>query len=548
MDSPWTLIRCRPTSKSRTGISTTATSRLAAASSRCSCPGNHRGLRPDHDADYLFSQFMTEMERQADRSPAHPCHWFRPDRDQAGCEFDYSRAQACRRSAPRARRHSRQQQSGDGHDGPDCAFSPSSRSRARCSSGSSSRRPDAISGCQRQTALNSRWISPSTASLRNAASSSSARRSCDRRRGSAQVQDAMRSIGIDVPGARWPARWSRRWRRRRRSGSGDHPPVVHARRCRRRHHTTSRSSARLRRPSSASPVHEILVEQSVIGWKEFNSRSCATARTTSSSSARSRTSIRGVHTGDSITDARAHAHRQSTSGCATRRADHPPGRRRDRRIEHPVAINPADGRMVAIEMNPRVALVRARVEGDGFPIAKIAISCVGLPQRDSNDITRPRRRRSTDDRLRQSAALGVRGSAGRPHAHGRSVGGRGDGDRAHVQGSVPEGVGRSSSARPARSIENDRRSIRKTTRRCSRRSTSRPTAGCGRCSARSARAEHRRDSPAHAHRQVVPHAVPADHRARPIGGNRRPARCRTIAARLTPASATPIARLTGLGS
>ena len=41
-----------------------------------------------------------------------------------------------------------------------------------------------------------------------------------------------------------------------------------------------------------SPVHEILVEESVIGWKEFELEVMRDSPTTSSSSARSRTSIR----------------------------------------------------------------------------------------------------------------------------------------------------------------------------------------------------------------------------------------------------------------
>ena len=57
--------------------------------------------------------------------------------------------------------------------------------------------------------------------------------------------------------------------------------------------TTSKSSARSSSAaSSLSPVHEVLVEQSVIGWKEFELEVMRDAPTTSSSSARSRTSIR----------------------------------------------------------------------------------------------------------------------------------------------------------------------------------------------------------------------------------------------------------------
>ena len=44
--------------------------------------------------------------------------------------------------------------------------------------------------------------------------------------------------------------------------------------------------------SRCRPVHEVLVEESVLGWKEFELEVMRDARTTSSSSARSRTSIR----------------------------------------------------------------------------------------------------------------------------------------------------------------------------------------------------------------------------------------------------------------
>ncbi len=47
-----------------------------------------------------------------------------------------------------------------------------------------------------------------------------------------------------------------------------------------------------KRGLEASPTSELLIEESLIGWKEFEMRSCAIAPTTASSSARSRTSTR----------------------------------------------------------------------------------------------------------------------------------------------------------------------------------------------------------------------------------------------------------------
>ena len=71
--------------------------------------------------------------------------------------------------------------------------------------------------------------------------------------------------------------------------------------------TTARNS---RESSSAAwtlrPTHEVLIEESVLGWKEFELEVMRDGPTTASSSARSRTSIpMGVHTGDSITVAPA---------------------------------------------------------------------------------------------------------------------------------------------------------------------------------------------------------------------------------------------------
>ncbi|MCL4812115.1 MAG: carbamoyl-phosphate synthase large subunit [Vicinamibacteraceae bacterium] len=125
-----------------------------------------------------------------------------------------------------------------------------------------------------------------------------------------------------------------------------------------------------------SPVHEVLVEESVIGWKEFElevMRDGADNFVVICSI--ENIDAMGVHTGDSITVA-----------PALTLTDKEYQRMRDvaRRIIRRVgvetggsniqfAVNPENGRMVAIEMNPRVSRSSALAsKATGFPIAKIA--------------------------------------------------------------------------------------------------------------------------------------------------------------------------------
>ena len=88
-----------------------------------------------------------------------------------------------------------------------------------------------------------------------------------------------------------------------------------------------------------SPVHEILVEESVIGWKEFElevMRDVADNFVVICSI--ENIDPMGVHTGDSHhRRAGADAHRQGIPADARHGAPHhPPRRRRDGRLEHPV--------------------------------------------------------------------------------------------------------------------------------------------------------------------------------------------------------------------
>jgi len=144
----------------------------------------------------------------------------------------------------------------------------------------------------------------------------------------------------------------------------------------------------------ASPTHQVLLEQSIVGWKEYELELmrdhldnvvvvCSIENV----------DPMGVHTGDSITVApaltltdREFQHMRDvgiqiiravgvdTGGCNIQ-----------------FAINPDDGRMVVIEMNPRVSRSSALAsKATGFPIAKIAARlAIGYTLDEiPNDITR----------------------------------------------------------------------------------------------------------------------------------------------------------------
>jgi carbamoyl-phosphate synthase large subunit len=145
---------------------------------------------------------------------------------------------------------------------------------------------------------------------------------------------------------------------------------------------------------SMSPVHQVLVEQSVLGWKEYElevMRDAADNFVVVCSI--ENVDPMGIHTGDSITVA-----------PAMTLSDKEYQRLRDlaRRIISRVgvetggsniqfAVNPSDGRVVAIEMNPRVSRSSALAsKATGFPIAKIAAKLALGYRLDEipNDITR----------------------------------------------------------------------------------------------------------------------------------------------------------------
>ena len=144
----------------------------------------------------------------------------------------------------------------------------------------------------------------------------------------------------------------------------------------------------------ASPVGQILVDESLIGWKEFEME---VVRDTADNAiivcAIENIDPMGVHTGDSITVAPAltltdkeYQIMRNQSIAVLREIGVETG---GSNVQW--AINPADGRMVVIEMNPRVSRSSALAsKATGFPIAKIAAKlAVGytLDELD-NDITK----------------------------------------------------------------------------------------------------------------------------------------------------------------
>ncbi|HSL22299.1 MAG TPA: carbamoyl-phosphate synthase large subunit [Vicinamibacterales bacterium] len=143
-----------------------------------------------------------------------------------------------------------------------------------------------------------------------------------------------------------------------------------------------------------SPVHEVLLEESVIGWKEFElevMRDGADNFVVICSI--ENVDPMGVHTGDSITVAPALT---LTDKEYQRMRD--AARRIIRRVgvetggsNIQFAIDPATGRMIVIEMNPRVSRSSALAsKATGFPIAKIAAKLALGYHLDEvpNDITR----------------------------------------------------------------------------------------------------------------------------------------------------------------
>jgi carbamoyl-phosphate synthase large subunit len=143
-----------------------------------------------------------------------------------------------------------------------------------------------------------------------------------------------------------------------------------------------------------SPTHEVLIEESVLGWKEYEMEvvrdkadNCIIICSIEN------IDPMGVHTGDSITVAPAltltdkeYQVMRDASIAVLREIGVDTG---GSNVQF--AVNPADGRLVVIEMNPRVSRSSALAsKATGFPIAKVAaLLAVGYTLDElRNDITR----------------------------------------------------------------------------------------------------------------------------------------------------------------
>jgi len=145
---------------------------------------------------------------------------------------------------------------------------------------------------------------------------------------------------------------------------------------------------------AASPVHEVLIEESVLGWKEYELELmrdkhdnvvvvCSIENI----------DPMGVHTGDSVTVApamtltdREYQRLRDLGIAVLREVGVDTGG-----CNIQFAVNPRDGRLVVIEMNPRVSRSSALAsKATGFPIAKIAAKlAIGYTLDEiPNDITR----------------------------------------------------------------------------------------------------------------------------------------------------------------
>lgn len=143
----------------------------------------------------------------------------------------------------------------------------------------------------------------------------------------------------------------------------------------------------------ASPTRELLIEESVIGWKEFEMEVIRDRRDNCIIvCAIENVDPMGVHTGDSITVAPAQT---LTDKEYQRMRDASIAVLREIGVETggsnvQFAINPENGNMLVIEMNPRVSRSSALAsKATGFPIAKVAAKlAVGYTLNElGNDIT-----------------------------------------------------------------------------------------------------------------------------------------------------------------
>ncbi|MCH2547605.1 MAG: carbamoyl-phosphate synthase large subunit [Alphaproteobacteria bacterium] len=145
---------------------------------------------------------------------------------------------------------------------------------------------------------------------------------------------------------------------------------------------------------AASPTHEVLIDESLLGWKEYemevvrdHADNCIIICSIEN------IDPMGVHTGDSITVAPAltltdkeYQRMRNASLAVLREIGVDTG---GSNVQF--AVNPDNGRMVVIEMNPRVSRSSALAsKATGFPIAKVAAKlAVGYTLDEiTNDVTR----------------------------------------------------------------------------------------------------------------------------------------------------------------
>ena len=244
----------------------------------------------------------------------------------------------------------------------------------------------------------------------------------------------------------------------------------------------------------ASPTNEVLIEESVLGWKEFEMEvvrdkedNCIIICSIEN------IDPMGVHTGDSITVAPAltltdkeYQIMRDASIAVLREIGVETG---GSNVQF--AVNPADGRLVVIEMNPRVSRSSALAsKATGFPIAKVAAKlAVGYTLDEiANDITggaTPASFEPTIDyvvtKIPRFAFEKFPGADARAD-HLDEVGRRGDGDRPHLPGDrCRRRCARWRPASPASTRSRSRGSARATTRtRSAPRSARRRRTGCSR--------------------------------------------------------------------
>ncbi len=206
---------------------------------------------------------------------------------------------------------------------------------------------------------------------------------------------AMREIGLDLPTSQVVTTMSEGWAAARNIGfpiilrpaftlGGSGGAVAF---------TEDEFEEKLAWALSESPVDQVLLEESVLGWKEFELEVMRDLKdNVSIICSIENLDPMGVHTGDSITVAPAQTlsdreyqtMRDAAIACIRKVGVECGG------SNIQFGLSPTDGRMVVIEMNPRVSRSSALAsKATGFPIAKIAAKlAVGLTLDEiPNDIT-----------------------------------------------------------------------------------------------------------------------------------------------------------------